>query len=63
MIKFKCPYCGQIHNSPNGTGSDVSCCGEIGHSEEIIWCPRCDDEWAGSACRDLQCPSESEVTK
>jgi hypothetical protein len=27
-----CPYCGHSKPSPNGTGSDVACCGEVGHS-------------------------------
>ncbi len=29
---YECPYCGGEKPSPNGTGSDVSCCGEVGHS-------------------------------
>lgn len=29
--EFICPYCGTEHNSPNGTGSDIRCCGEVGH--------------------------------
>src|SRR6185312_1093886 len=27
-----CPYCGNEHASENGTGSDVVCCGEVGHA-------------------------------
>jgi hypothetical protein len=30
---WRCPYCGNVKTSPNGTGSDVACCGEIGHAE------------------------------
>lgn len=29
---YECPYCGNTKVSPNGTGSDVACCGEVGHS-------------------------------
>ena len=32
---FKCPYCGTTKRSENGTGSDVSCCGERGHFLEV----------------------------
>lgn len=28
---WECIYCGRIHESESGTGSDVACCGEIGH--------------------------------
>lgn len=31
---FVCPYCGTEKHSENGTGSDVRCCGEVGHAEE-----------------------------
>lgn len=31
-VLFECPYCGGTKHSENGTGSDVSCCGEVGHS-------------------------------
>lgn len=34
MSKFYCVYCGKPHESHNGTGSDVSCCGEVGHVED-----------------------------
>lgn len=33
--RFECVYCGQEHGSPNGTGSDISCCGEAGHVRPI----------------------------
>lgn len=29
---YTCPFCGNLQHSPNGTGSDVSCCREVGHS-------------------------------
>lgn len=29
---WECPYCGTEKPSPNGTGSDVACCGEVGHA-------------------------------
>jgi hypothetical protein len=29
---FECPYCGETKPSENGTGSDVACCGEVGHT-------------------------------
>ncbi len=28
---WECVYCGRTHQSESGTGSDVVCCGEIGH--------------------------------
>lgn len=31
-MKYRCPFCGNTKPSPNGTGSDVSCCGEVGHA-------------------------------
>lgn len=31
---FVCPYCGNERYSYNGTGSDISCCGEVGHAEQ-----------------------------
>lgn len=35
--EFCCPYCGSTHRSPTNlvTGSDISCCGEVGHCEPI----------------------------
>lgn len=30
-----CPFCGKAKRSENGTGSDVSCCGEVGHATVI----------------------------
>lgn len=30
---YVCPYCGNSKPSANGTGSDVACCGEVGHSK------------------------------
>ena len=33
---FTCDFCGEEHDSPNGTGSDVSCCGEVGHAKRTI---------------------------
>lgn len=30
-MKYVCVYCLNERNSPNGTGSDVRCCGEVGH--------------------------------
>ena len=30
--RYVCVYCGGVKPSYNGTGSDVSCCGEVGHS-------------------------------
>lgn len=30
-----CPFCGKTKPSANGTGSDVACCGEIGHTTVI----------------------------
>jgi len=40
--KFECPYCGNEKTSYNGTGSDVYCCGEVGHAERVGTQP--DDE-------------------
>jgi transcription elongation factor Elf1 len=33
--RFACPYCGKQHMSENGMGTDVACCGEVGHSEQV----------------------------
>ena len=33
---FTCDFCGQEHESHNGTGSDVSCCGEVGRAHRTI---------------------------
>lgn len=30
-----CPFCAKVKPSANGTGSDVSCCGEVGHAKVI----------------------------
>jgi hypothetical protein len=30
--QWECPYCFKKKPSYNGTGSDVSCCGEVGHA-------------------------------
>lgn len=30
-MNYVCPYCGTERASANGTGSDVNCCGEVGH--------------------------------
>jgi hypothetical protein len=35
MSRFTCVYCGTERTSHNGTGSDISCCGEVGHVEEV----------------------------
>lgn len=51
MIYF-CVYCGAARHSENGTGSDVRCCGEVGHvvAEEdlcphgLIECTECEIE-------------------
>ena len=32
---YECPFCGTLKTSPNGTGSDVSCCGEVGHAQLV----------------------------
>lgn len=32
---YVCAYCGEEKFSHNGTGSDVVCCGEIGHVEKV----------------------------
>ena len=32
MNGYECPYCGTVKPSENGTGSDVICCGERGHT-------------------------------
>lgn len=32
---WKCPYCEKLNRSQNGTGTDVLCCGEIGHSKKV----------------------------
>lgn len=32
---FACAFCGAVKTSPNGTGSDVVCCGEVGRVEEV----------------------------
>jgi len=62
MSKFyKCVYCGEKKLSGNGTGSDISCCKEVGHVEEVRMCPRCDDEHCPDGCRDPLCPSEQEL--
>lgn len=58
---FRCVYCGARHLSHNGTGSDVACCHEVGHVDEVKMCPRCDEEHAPDACRDPECPLESEI--
>lgn len=34
-MDFECVYCGKVHHSENGTGSDVACCGERGHSKPV----------------------------
>lgn len=31
-----CPFCGTDKDSPNGTGGDIACCGEIGHAERTM---------------------------
>lgn len=31
-----CPYCTQEKVSNNETGSDISCCGEVGHATLIM---------------------------
>jgi len=33
MNHWICVYCGLERPGRNGTGSDVSCCGEVGHVE------------------------------
>jgi hypothetical protein len=30
-VLYRCVYCGKVHRSHNGTGSDVACCSEVGH--------------------------------
>lgn len=30
-----CPFCGTVKPSAAGTGSDVACCGEVGHAKPI----------------------------
>lgn len=30
-----CPFCSNTKPSHNGTGSDVACCGEVGHATVI----------------------------
>ena len=30
--RWECPFCGQERFSPNGTGGDIACCGEVGHA-------------------------------
>jgi hypothetical protein len=30
MFEYECPHCGSLRRSPNGTGSDMACCGEVG---------------------------------
>lgn len=32
---WRCVYCGAEKPSENGTGGDVSCCGEVGHVEAV----------------------------
>lgn len=32
---WACVFCGTVKTSPNGTGSDVVCCGEVGRVEEV----------------------------
>lgn len=34
---WECVYCGRIHESDSGTGSDVACCGELGHVQPITY--------------------------
>lgn len=41
---WECVYCGSVHPSPNGTGSDVVCCGEIGHVQPTTW-KECDADF------------------
>ena len=31
--RWQCVFCGQERTSYNGTGSDIACCGEVGHVE------------------------------
>jgi len=31
--KYVCPYCYKEHDSSNGTGTDILCCGELGHCQ------------------------------
>lgn len=31
--KYVCPFCYKEHTSPNGTGTDILCCGELGHCQ------------------------------
>lgn len=33
---YCCTYCGQEKYSHNGLGSDVLCCGEVGHVEKVM---------------------------
>lgn len=33
---YECPFCGNTKTSPNGTGTDVSCCGEVGHAITVL---------------------------
>lgn len=33
---FVCVYCGKEKVSHSGVGTDVSCCGEVGHVEEAV---------------------------
>lgn len=34
-MDYECPYCGNVKPSENGTGSDVACCGEVGHAVPV----------------------------
>ena len=35
MKMYECPFCLTLHDSHNGTGSDVSCCGEVGQVRPV----------------------------
>lgn len=39
---YACIYCGKEHDSPNGTGTDILCCGELGHSSLCGTCEKAD---------------------
>ena len=44
--KFTCPFCLNEHESPNGTGSDVQCCGEVGEVwTEQEYLDQCEAAW------------------
>ena len=60
---FKCVYCGTEKPSENGTGSDVSCCGERGHVEYSDPILQLQSEWEKSIDPKIQNMSWSQFVR